>query len=205
MPRRPPRRRPRRRHPRSRRRHRSRRAAEGTRSLGSYTLGEIASRIGGTVRGDAGVRVTGIQPLEQAGPDDLSFVAHPRYRKAADASRAAGLIVAREDVAQHRNLILVDNPYAALATAMGLFFDQTRPAAGISPHAVLGEGTRLGRDVSIGPFVVTGRDCAIGDRAALHPGAVLGDDVRLGEDSILYPGVVVYSRSVLGARVIVHA
>src|SRR5262249_44283194 len=119
--------------------------------------------------------------------------------------RAAGLIVAREDVAQHRNLILVDNPYAALATAMGLFFDQTRPAAGISPHAVLGEGTRLGRDVSIGPFVVTGRDCAIGDRAALHPGAVLGDDVRLGEDSILYPGVVVYSRSVLGARVIVHA
>jgi UDP-3-O-[3-hydroxymyristoyl] glucosamine N-acyltransferase len=149
--------------------------------------------------------VTGIKPLDQAGPDDLSFVAHPRYRRAAETSRAAGLIVGEEGIAPGRNLILVKNPYAALAAAMGLFYAEARPAPGISPQALLGEGTRLGRDVSIGPFVVTGRGCSIGDRSALMPGVVLGDEVRLGEDSILHAGVVVYSRSVLGARVIVHA
>jgi UDP-3-O-[3-hydroxymyristoyl] glucosamine N-acyltransferase len=173
--------------------------------LESYTLGEIASRIGGTVKGDSAVRVTGIKPLDQAGPADLSFVAHPRYRRAAGESRAAGLIVARPEIAPRRNLILVENPYAALAAAMGLFYDETRPAPGISPLAVLGEGTRLGSDVSLAPFVVIGRGCLIGDRAALLSGVVLGDDVVLGADSVLHPGVVVYPRCVLGARVIVHA
>jgi UDP-3-O-[3-hydroxymyristoyl] glucosamine N-acyltransferase len=173
--------------------------------LGSYTLGEIASRVEGTVRGDSSRTVSGIKPLDQAGPEDLSFVAHPRYRRAAEGSRAAGLIVAEEGIAPGRNLILVKNPYVALAVAMGLFYEQPRPAPGLSPQAVLGEGTRIGRDVSIGPFVVTGRDCSIGDRAALLPGVVLGDDVRIGEDTVLHPGVVVYSRSVLGARVTVHA
>jgi len=166
--------------------------------LGAYTLGEIASRVEGTVRGDSSRTVSGIKPLDQAGPEDLSFVAHPRYRHAAEGSRAAGLIVAEEGIAPGRNLILVKNPYLALAAAMDLFYER-------APQAVLGEGTRIGRDVSIGPFVVTGRDCSIGDRAALLPGVVLGDDVRIGEDTVLHPGVVVYSRSVLGARVTVHA
>jgi len=173
--------------------------------LEAYTLGEIASRIGGKVRGDAGRPVAGIKPLDQAGPDDLSFVAHPRYRRAAVASRAAGLIVGDDAIAPGHNLILVENPYAALAVAMGLFHAPERPAPGVSPLAVLGEGTTPGRDVSIAPFVVAGRGCHIGDRAALMAGVVLGDGVRIGEDCVLHPGVVVYARSILGARVTVHA
>ncbi|HYS77557.1 MAG TPA: LpxD N-terminal domain-containing protein, partial [Candidatus Dormibacteraeota bacterium] len=171
----------------------------------AYTLGEIASRVHGTVRGDASRPVTGIKPLDQAGPEDLSFVAHPRYRRAAATTRAAGLIAREQDIAPGRNLILVENPYAALAVAMELFHAPERPSSGISPQAVLGEETMLGGGVFIGPFVVTGRGCRIGDRAALMPGVVLGDDVRVGEDSQIHPGVVVYSRSRLGARVIVHA
>ena len=173
--------------------------------MGSYTLGESARRVDGTVRGDAGRAVSGIKPLDQAGPQDLSFVAHPRYRGAARDSRAGGLIVASGSIAPGRDLILVKNPYAALAVAMELFYKEQRPAPGLSPLAVLGEGTRLGKDVSIGPFVVTGKGCAIGDRAALLAGVVLGDEVLIGEDAVLHPGVVVYSRSVVGARVTVHA
>ena len=88
---------------------------------------------------------------------------------------------------------------------MELFHAPEHPSSGISPLAALGEETRLGRDVFIGPFVVTGRRCRVADRAALMPGVVLGDDVHVGEDSLIHPGVVVYSRSRLGARVIVHA
>jgi len=173
--------------------------------LEAYTLGEIASRVEGTVRGDPSRRVRDIKPLDQAGPEDLSFVAHPRYRRAASDSLAAGLIVAEEGIVPGRNLILVRNPYAALASVMDLFYETPAPPAGLSPQAILGEGTRIGRDVSIGPFVVTGRGCTIGDRAALLPGVVLGDEVRIGEATVLHPGVVVYSRSVVGARVTVHA
>jgi UDP-3-O-[3-hydroxymyristoyl] glucosamine N-acyltransferase len=173
--------------------------------LGTFTLGEIAARIGGTVRGDAGCRVSGIRPLEEAGPGDLSFLTHPRYRRTAAATAAAGLLVGDEAGLPGRNLIVVANPYAALAHAIALFHPQHRPPPGISPQAVLGEGARLGEDVSIGPFAVLGRGAALGDRVVLMPGVVLGEEVVVGEESVLHPGVVVYPRAVLGARVVVHA
>ncbi len=170
----------------------------------TYTLAEIAARVGGTVRGDAGRRVAGIKPLDQAGPDDLSFLGHPRYRRAAAASRAAGIIATGGDVPTGRNAIVVDDPYVALAAAMELFHPAERAAPGVSPQAVVGEGTRFGQGVSLGPLVVVGRRCVLADRAVLMPGVVLGDEVAVGADSVLHPGVVVYARSVLGARVTVH-
>jgi UDP-3-O-[3-hydroxymyristoyl] glucosamine N-acyltransferase len=173
--------------------------------LGSYTLAEIASRLHGTVRGDAARRVTGIKPLDQAGPEDLSFVARPRYRSAASESRAAALIVGDAGLLPGRNLIVVENPYAALANAMGLFFAPEPPAVGISPQAVIGEGAVLGEDIAIGPFAVVGPRCVLGARSALLPGVVLGEGVRIGEDSVLHPGVVIYPRSVVGSRVTIHA
>lgn len=171
----------------------------------SYTLGEIATRINGVVHGDAGVRVSRIRPLDEAGPGDLSFIALPRYRRAAEASQAGALIAHDAAILPGRNLIVVSNPYGALAIAMGLFFREEPVVPGVSPLAVVGSGCRLGADVSVGPFVVLGRDCVLGDRAVLLPGVVLGDGVSIGPDTRLGPGVVVYRRSVLGARVVVHA
>lgn len=173
--------------------------------MGTYTLGEIASRVGGTVLGDASRPITGIKPLDQAGPLDLSFLAHPRYRDDAARSRAAGVLARSGDSLPGQNVILVRDPYLAFAQAMGLFHVPEKPLPGISPLAMVGDGTALGKDVHIGPCAVVGRGCALADGVALMPGVVLGDEVRVGEGSTLHPGVVVYSRSVIGARVIVHA
>lgn len=171
----------------------------------TYTLGEIASRLGGVVRGDAGRTISGIKPLDQAGPGDLSFIANPRYRKAALESRAACLLAGPDDDLPGCTLIQVANPYVALASAMQLFFPPHCFEPGVSEHAVIGEGTALGEDVSIGPYVVVGRDCVIEEAVALLPGVVVGDRVQIGPGAVLHPGVVVYGGVVLGARVIVHA
>jgi len=39
----------------------------------SFSLAELAGRFGGTVLGDAAVRIRQVAPLESAGPDELSF------------------------------------------------------------------------------------------------------------------------------------
>jgi UDP-3-O-[3-hydroxymyristoyl] glucosamine N-acyltransferase len=168
-------------------------------------LKEIAERVAGRLEGDPGRRVTGVQPLDAAGPGDLSFLANPRYREAAVASRAGALLVRSEGRIEGRDLVLVDSPYTALAAVMDLFFPRAVPAPGISPDAVVAAGAVLGRDVSIGPLAVVGAGCLLGDRVALMPGVVLGEDVTVGPDTVLHPGVVVYPRSVIGARVVIHA
>lgn len=171
----------------------------------SYTLKEIAERVAGRLEGDPGRRLTGVQPLDAAGPDDLSFLAHPRYRAAAAASRAGALLVRSEGRVEGRDLVLVDSPYTALATVMELFFPRVTPAPGVSPDAVVAPGAALGRDVFIGPLVVVGDGCRIGDRVVLMPGVVLGERVTVGAGAVLHPRVVVYPGCVIGARVVIHA
>jgi UDP-3-O-[3-hydroxymyristoyl] glucosamine N-acyltransferase len=170
-----------------------------------FSLSEIAARIGGEVRGDASRPIAGVQPLDTAGPDDLSFLAHPRYREAAAKSRAAALLVRRGEDLAGRDLLLVEQPYTALAAVIGLFHPPTPPARSVSPLASVDPTAHLGRDVTVGPFAVVGAEAAVGDRAVLHPGVVLGERVSVGADSVLHPGVVVYAGCVLGARVLIHA
>ncbi len=173
--------------------------------MATYTLGEIATRLGGVVRGDAGRVISGIKPLDQAGPGDLSFVSHPRYRRAAESSRAGGLLVRPADDLPGRDLIRIADPYAALAAVMPLFFPPQRYTPGVSDKAVIGAGTTLGEAVSVGPYAVVGERCVIGARAVLLPGVIIGDDATIGADSVLHPGVVLYAGTIIGERVLVHA
>ena len=174
-------------------------------NVATFTLAEIASRVAGTLVGDAACVIGGIRPLEQAGPRDLSFLAHPRYRRAAEGCRAAALIVRATDRFPGRNLILVENPYSALAAAMDLFHPPRRPAPGVSQQAVIGEGVSLGRGVSVGPLAVVGRGAVLGDDVVLMPAVVVGEDVSVGRGTVLHPGVIVYPGCRIGERVVIHA
>ena len=60
--------------------------------MSKIPLGELAGAIGARLEGDPAFVVTGVASLEQAGPEDLSFLANPRYEAAALASRAGALI-----------------------------------------------------------------------------------------------------------------
>lgn len=171
----------------------------------SFTLKEIAERVGGRLVGDPGRRLAGVRPLDAAGPQDLSFLANPRYRGEALASRAGALLVREPDRIEGRDQVVVDHPYTALAAAMTLFHPETRPAAGVDERAVVAPDATIGRRVSIGPLAVVGSKATVADDAVIMAGVVIGDEATIGSGCVLHPGVVVYARSILGARVILHA
>ena len=60
----------------------------------AYRLGELARRLDGRLRGDPERLIRGVAPLDRAEPDQLSFLTNPRYRRAAEATRAGALLVA---------------------------------------------------------------------------------------------------------------
>ncbi|HWA37017.1 MAG TPA: UDP-3-O-(3-hydroxymyristoyl)glucosamine N-acyltransferase [Burkholderiales bacterium] len=155
---------------------------------GPLTLGEIASRLGGRVAGDATTRVRQVGTLEKAGAGEIAFLANPRYTAKLAGTRAAAVILA----AEHEALtalprIVCDDPYAYFARVSQLFNPLTAQPAGVHPSAVVAGSAQLGRDVSVGA------------------GCVVGDGVRIGDGTCLYPGVVVYPGCTIGARGILHA
>jgi len=171
----------------------------------AYTLEQLAREIGGRVLGDPARVVRGVASLERAGPEDLSFLTHPRYRERARATRAGALLVGPGGEVEGRDLLEVPQPYVALAALLGLFHPVERPLPEVSPRAHVGRDVVLGREVAVGPFAVLEERAEIGDRAIVGAGCVVGRGSRVGQATELRPGVVLYPGTWVGARCLIHS
>jgi UDP-3-O-[3-hydroxymyristoyl] glucosamine N-acyltransferase len=180
-------------------------------------LAELAEAVGGRVEGDPRREVEAIRALDAAGPSDLSFLNHIRYRRQAEESRAGVLMVTpallaalAADPAAHpgRSYLLVDDPPYALARLLEILHPEApedRREPGVHPTAVLEPGCEVDPTAHVGPCAVIGAGSRIGARAAVHALAVVGRGCTVGEDAVLYPHAVLYDGTELGARVRVHA
>ncbi|MGC2166454.1 MAG: UDP-3-O-(3-hydroxymyristoyl)glucosamine N-acyltransferase [Gallionella sp.] len=172
----------------------------------SYSLSEIAARLGGEVLGDEGVRIVQVATLETAGPDQISFLSNSKYRALLSTTRAGAVIVADEEVgAVSIPRIVTKNPYAYFAQVSALLNPLPESVAGIHPTAVIGVGASIDATTSVGAHVVVGAGVTIGSHCVIGEGCSIGKDVVLGDHTRLYPSVTVYHSCIVGSHVIVHS
>jgi UDP-3-O-[3-hydroxymyristoyl] glucosamine N-acyltransferase len=172
------------------------------------TLAELAEYVGGRVIGDGGVVLSRVAPLDQAGPSDISFLTHPRYRPYLSQCRAGAVIVAAGvagDVGVKLNFLECADPYVALATILQLFSPSERFVPGVSPRASIDDTATVAADATVCANVHVGPRARVGSGSVLYPGVYLGMDAEIGADCVLHPNVVVRSGCRLGDRVILHA
>ena len=84
-------------------------------------LGELAQALGLALEGEPGVELRGLAGLEDAGPEELSFVSGDRYRKAFTRSRAGAFLVPPDFDAEKRPCLRSPAPYADFGRAVELF------------------------------------------------------------------------------------
>ncbi|MEW6336344.1 MAG: UDP-3-O-(3-hydroxymyristoyl)glucosamine N-acyltransferase [Acidobacteriota bacterium] len=173
--------------------------------MSRYTLGDLARAVGASVVGDPGRIVTGLRPLDQAGPEHLSFYHNRRYLDAAKQSRAGALLVADAEPFGGRDLIVCRDAYPAFATLSQMFNPTPAPVPGVHPSAVVSASAHVDGGASVGPLAVVGERATVARGAALGPCVVLGDDSEVGIDSTLHPHVVIEPGCRVGARCIIHA
>ncbi len=172
---------------------------------GSFTLGELAGRLGARLEGDPARRVRAVAPLETAGPDDVSFVLGPRYARLAAGTRA-GALVAPEGMAGLPAAVLrVAAPQAALIALLRLFHPEPPLQPGTHRLAWVEDGARVDAGAAVGPFAVVERGARIGRGSRVGALCFVGEGAELGEEVVLYPRVVVSDGVRIGNRVIVHS
>jgi UDP-3-O-[3-hydroxymyristoyl] glucosamine N-acyltransferase len=185
----------------------------------SMTLAELTQRFGGTVLGDAGRTITGLAPLDAAGPKQLAFLANPKYLAQALSTQAAAVLISDADLdrlraelpatdtAQTPVFIVTPNPYAYFARVAQLFSAAAMPKAptGIHPTATVDPDAKVAASASIGPHVTIEAGAVIGERVRIDAHSFVGHGAIIGDDGRLYPNVTIYHGCKLGERVIVHA
>ena len=168
------------------------------------TLADLAALTGGAVRGDPTVRVRGACGLEDAGPGDITFLAHPRYAPLVDRTRAGAIVVSEKAATTSIPAIVVKDPNLAFIEIARQFVEPTPVPKGLHPSAVIDPGAQLGPSVAVGPNAVIEAGAVVGDGTVIHGLVHVGPEARIGRDCVLYPGVAVRERCVLGDRVILH-
>ncbi len=171
---------------------------------------EIAQSVGASLH-DASpeTEVTGVAGIEDAGPQQITFISNPKYAALAKTTQAAAIFVTPDFPSQGRPLLRHANPYLAFARTLELFYQPPKYEPGVHPTAVVDPSARIGSGAHIAPYVVIGENVVIGDDAVLlahvviyrgtkighrffaHSHAQVREFCELGDDVILQNGVVI--------------
>ncbi|MGH8003674.1 MAG: UDP-3-O-(3-hydroxymyristoyl)glucosamine N-acyltransferase [Limisphaerales bacterium] len=169
-------------------------------------LSDVAQLVGGELVGKNDLEITGVAPIGQAGPGDLTFVANSRYRPLLKTTRASAAIVDGQTEWPALALIRHANPYYAFLLVLRQFHPDEKPVPeGVHPQAFVAPDAILGKGVGIGPFAVVESSAKIGDRTQIAAGCYIGRDVEIGEGCLFHPNVTIRERVKIGNRVIVHS
>ncbi len=168
-------------------------------------ISELAEALDLEWHGDDDCEIRGVATLTSAGPDNLTFLANPRYRDQLATTRAGAVILPPEAVEICPAAALVStNPYASWARALALLRPERDRPAGIHPSASIADSAEIDPTARVEAQAAIGPGCRIGPGATIGPGSVLDNDVEIGADCRLIARVYLGPGVRLGSRVIVH-
>ncbi|WP_137178600.1 UDP-3-O-(3-hydroxymyristoyl)glucosamine N-acyltransferase [Roseomonas sp. AR75] len=171
------------------------------------SLAEAAGIAGGELRsGDPAALISGVGPLDGAGPGEVSFLDNRRYAALLGGTKAAAVVLAEDFVARLPAgvaAIVTAQPYLGFARIAARLHPRAAPRPGIHPSAVVDPSARLGAGCEVGPLAVIGAGAEIGAGCVIGPHAVIGEGVTLGEGCRVGAQVTV-SHCIAGRGVVFH-
>jgi UDP-3-O-[3-hydroxymyristoyl] glucosamine N-acyltransferase len=168
-------------------------------------LVELAELIKAELIGESEAEIVRANSFESASDGDVTLAINAAYLERLNESRATAIIVGSRVVGSTRNLLVSRNPKLAFARAIQVLHAAAYAPVGVSDDLIIGDGTVLGKDLSIHPRVTIGRNVTIGDGVSLHSGVVVGEDCTIGSDTVIHANVSIYSDCQIGSRVVIHA
>ena len=170
------------------------------------TLAEIARALGLELRGDGGVEIAGVAPLESATRGTISFLGDRKLAHLLATTRASAVILPPEAPDPAMPTLRAHHPYLAFVGVVELLRPPKRTAApGVHPTAIVARTARIGPRASLGPHVTVGERTTIGADAVLHAGVTVYEDVTIGDEFTAHANAVVREGVRLGDRVTLHA
>ena len=176
------------------------------------TLGEIAASIGGglaggvEIRGDPSERISGLAPIDSAGPGHITHLSGPAYRRFLAGTQASAVLIREGDAADCPTIaVVVANPYLAFALVSQLFEVRPRLVQGIHAAACVDETARVHPSAAIGPGAVVVANAVVEANAEIGANAFVGEGSVIGANSVVQPNATVYHGVRIGERCMIHS
>ena len=169
------------------------------------SLRDLAELVGGEIKGDPEVKITGAADIADAVEGDIVFAESPKYIEEVRNTSASAIIAFKGAKDSGKPMITVANPRYAFADVLNAFSPVRRREPGVHPTALISSGTTIGEDPSIGYNSYFGENTEIGNNALIYPLVYVGDNVSIGNNCILHPFVSIIGDVTIGDNVIIHS
>lgn len=148
--------------------------------------------------------IAGVNTLDKAGENDLSFLVNPKYLPQLETTKA-GCVLTSGSYADKTDCALVsENVYMDLAKVVDIFAKPQGCLSGVSELAYIHPDAKVADSATVYPFAFIGREAVIGDNTVVFAGAYVGEDTVIGDNCIIYPNAVVMGGLTLGNKVILQ-
>lgn len=172
----------------------------------TYTLRQLAERLGAELRGNPELLISGLATLQDAQPEQLSFLANAQYKKYLADTKAGAVILHPTEVEGFSgNCLVIANPYLAYAQLSHLFDRKPLSKAGIDPSALVAEDAFVDPTASVGAYAVIESGVSIGAGVVIGAHCFIGARSQIGENGWLAPRVTLYHDVRVGKRVVIQS
>ncbi|MEK6547516.1 MAG: UDP-3-O-(3-hydroxymyristoyl)glucosamine N-acyltransferase [Bacteroidota bacterium] len=174
-----------------------------------FTVDQIATMIQGAVEGDGKQFISNFDKIEEGKSGSISFLSNPKYEAYLYDTDATAVIVSTDLALKSpikTTLIRVKEPYVAFTILLQKYQELTAEReTGISQHAIIENGVKLGESIFVGRFTSIDSHSSIGHSTSIYNHVSVGKNVQIGDNCIIYPGVVIYKDTIIGNNVVIHA
>ena len=176
--------------------------------VSGISLKELAQKIGADLEGDADKEVVGLNTLDLASNNEVSFIARKSFLSSLPLSKAGALICSNDlSEGYSGNKLIGEDPYLLYARCTKVFKELTNksPILGISELAHVGKNVSISEKSSVANFVDISDGVTIEDDVVIGSGVAIGENSVIGCGSKIYPNVTIYDSVVIGSNCIIHS
>jgi UDP-3-O-[3-hydroxymyristoyl] glucosamine N-acyltransferase len=173
-----------------------------------YSLAQLAELTQTQLEGNPDIIIVGVDDLENARPEDASFLSNSRYEGAMRRSKAGAVFISRDAPrAEGKNFLIAQDPSRAFQQAIELFYGQSQKIsafAGIHPSAVIHPTAKIAEGVTIGPLSVIDADVEVGINTTIASHVCIGAGTKIGTDCVIHSHVTLRESCILCNRVVIQ-
>jgi UDP-3-O-[3-hydroxymyristoyl] glucosamine N-acyltransferase len=158
------------------------------------------------MRADRVIFISGLASLEDAAPNQISFLGAARHATLLERTKAGAVIVPpglRDKVPKASVALVSPAPIIAWARVAELFYPAQVVRAGVHPTACVASDAKVDHSAEVSANAVIGEGAEIGPHCLIGPGATIGDGVIIGPNCRIGSQASI-THAILGARVYIY-
>jgi UDP-3-O-[3-hydroxymyristoyl] glucosamine N-acyltransferase len=169
----------------------------------NYSLEKIAKIIDASLDGDASIVIHGINTLENAQINQISYATSKKYLDPLGKT-LAGAVILENNLREYcsSNVLIVDNAYLAFAKLTHHFKKQQLQLSREAIQSNIDHAQKI-QGVSIGPSCFVGHNVIIGKNTIIDANCIIEDGVHIGNDCRISSNVVIQKNCIIGKNCII--